>query len=100
MDTLSPDATTQTTTLSTGPVVMPPQREWLRPVLSLLVVLGFFAALAALMTIEVPASANSPLLVMLGTLIAAVQSVLGYYFSTTASSTRKTELLAQEKRQT
>jgi uncharacterized membrane-anchored protein len=91
-------AAAQTVTVSTGPTVMEPRQNWTMTILALLVFLGFFAVLGILAFKELPPSANSTISVLLGTLTAGVSTILSYYFGSSVGSSRKTELLSQEKR--
>lgn len=62
--------------------------------LAVLIATGFFAALFTLMFVDVAPSMKDPLMLMLGALMAAFAAVTGYYFGTTASSSRKDETIA------
>lgn len=70
-------------------------KSWTAPFLALFVTLGFFGVLAVMMFIPLPAATHDALMLMLGALGAAWASVISYYFGSSASSDRKTELLAQ-----
>jgi hypothetical protein len=65
------------------------------PFLALFVTLGFFGVLAVMMFVPLPAATLVALMLMLGSLGTAWISVIAYYFGSSASSDRKTELLAQ-----
>ncbi len=63
--------------------------------LAILITLGFFGTLIALLFDVLPSNVSSPLLMMLGTLQAGFGDVRNFYFSSTAESAKKTELLAR-----
>jgi hypothetical protein len=65
------------------------------PFLALFVTLGFFGVLSVMMFVPLPAATHDALMLMLGSLGTAWISVIAYYFGSSASSDRKTELLAQ-----
>ncbi len=65
------------------------------PFLALFVTLGFFTCLGFMMFKSMPQQAHDALMLMLGVLGTAWTSVIAYYFGSSASSDRKTELLAQ-----
>ena len=63
--------------------------------LSVLVTVGYFAILIGMMTGALGVSDSQALLIMLGALGSAWGMVMAFWFGTTASSSRKTELIAQ-----
>jgi hypothetical protein len=65
------------------------------PFLALFVTLGFFGVLSVMMFYPLPTATHDALMLMLGSLGTAWISVIAYYFGSSASSDRKTELLAQ-----
>jgi hypothetical protein len=65
------------------------------PFLALFVTIGFFGVLALMMFYPLPPATHDALMLMLGTLGTAWVSVIAYYFGSSVSSDRKTELLAQ-----
>lgn len=67
--------------------------DWMPKVLSSVVVLGWLLVQGFLLRHEVPGGTREMILRMLGTLDGAVMLVLGYYFGSSASSSRKTEIL-------
>lgn len=70
-------------------------KSWTAPFLALFVTLGFFGVLAVMMFYPLPQATHDALMLMLGSLGTAWVSVIAYYFGSSASSDRKTELLAQ-----
>ena len=62
--------------------------------LALLVTLGFFGILAAMITGTFKPADNQSLLIMLGALSAAWGAIVQYYFGSSASSARKDETFA------
>jgi hypothetical protein len=65
------------------------------PFLALFVTFGFFGVLAVMMFVPLPAPAHDAFMLMLGSLGTAWASIIAYFFGSSASSDRKTELLAQ-----
>lgn len=63
-------------------------------VLSLLVTAGYFTILMGMMLGELQVSESQALLLMLGSLSTAWGVVMAFWFGTTASSSRKTEIIA------
>jgi hypothetical protein len=63
-------------------------------VLSVLITTGYFAVLLGMMTGALKVSDSQALLVMLGSLGTGWAGILAYWFGTTASSARKTEIIA------
>jgi len=55
---------------------------------------GFFAILGSMIFVELPPASKAPLNVMLGALGALVMQIGNYYFGSSASSSRKNEILA------
>ena len=64
-------------------------------VLAILITLGFFAVLAAMLFNIWQPSDNQALLILLGSLGTSWGAVVNYYFGSSAGSARKDELLAQ-----
>lgn len=64
-------------------------------VLAVIVTLGFFGILIGMLAGVLKASDNQALLIMLGALGAAWGAIVNYYFGSSQSSDRKTELLSQ-----
>lgn len=62
--------------------------------LTLIVALGFFAVLGALIWRGLPAEGGDALLVLLGALGGAFGTVVGYHFGSSSGSAEKTRLLA------
>ena len=69
-------------------------KQRMQSVLAVLIVLGFFGALAYLIRFGKPENSSDAMLLMLGSLAGAFGSTVAYFFGTTANSARKTELLA------
>jgi hypothetical protein len=65
------------------------------PFLAMFVTFGFFGVLAVMMFYPLPSATHDALMLMLGALGTAWISVIAYYFGSSQSSDRKTELLAQ-----
>lgn len=72
-------------------------RSLVPAVLSCLVTVGFFGILIGSMTGSLTVSDSQALLLLLGSLATAWGSVMAYWFGTTASSSRKTEIMAAQK---
>ena len=66
-------------------------------VLAVLITCGFFGILLGMLTGELSASENAPLMIMLGALGAAWGSVVNFYYGSSASSSAKNELLAAKR---
>ena len=64
-------------------------------ILAVLITLGFFGILLGLMYGTLTVVDNQPLLIMLGSLGTAWSGVVNYFFGSTISSERKTEIIAQ-----
>lgn len=64
-------------------------------VLAVLVGLGFFAVLGAIIWRGLPEHGSEPLLVLLGALAGAFGTIVNFYFGSSAGSAEKTRLLAQ-----
>ena len=62
--------------------------------IGILICLMFVAAVVALFHVEPPAGAREPLLILIGSLAAAFGAVVQYWFGSSASSARKSDLLA------
>lgn len=71
-------------------------KSWTAPFLAMFVSIGFFAVLAVMMFVPLPAPAHDAFMLMLGSLGTAWASVIAYYFGSSASSDRKTEIIAQQ----
>jgi hypothetical protein len=67
-------------------------RSWVPPVLSMLVTIGFFGILIWLM-VNPADTANTPLMIMLGSLGTAWTGIIAFYFGSSAGSSRKDEML-------
>jgi hypothetical protein len=67
-------------------------KSWVPSVLSMLVTIGFFGILIWLM-IHPADTANTPLMIMLGSLGTAWTGIIAFYFGSSAGSSRKDEML-------
>ncbi len=65
-------------------------------VLSTVIVVGFFAALATIAFVDIPVGAQQPVSILLGALTAMLTQVGNYYFGSSAGSAKKTELLGRK----
>ncbi len=63
-------------------------------VLAGVIVTGFFAILAAISFVELPAASQAPVNILLGALTAMLTQVGNYYFGSSAGSSRKNEMMA------
>lgn len=63
--------------------------------IALLVTLGFFGVIAAILWRGLPTEGGDALLVLLGALGGAFGTVISYYFGSSRGSERKTEMLAR-----
>lgn len=63
-------------------------------IMAYLVTLGFFGVLAAMMFLKIPIESRDVLNIMLGSLGTAWTSIVSYFYGSSKSSDRKTELLA------
>ena len=67
-------------------------KSWVPSVLSMLVTIGFFGILIWLM-IHPADTANTPLMIMLGSLGTAWTGIIAFYFGSSAGNSRKDEML-------
>jgi hypothetical protein len=67
-------------------------KSWVPPVLSMLVTIGFFGILIWLM-VHPADTANTPLMIMLGSLGTAWTGIIAFYFGSSAGNSRKDEML-------
>ena len=67
-------------------------KSWVPSVLSMLVTVGFFGILIWLM-VHPADTANTPLMIMLGSLGTAWTGIIAFYFGSSASNSRKDEML-------
>jgi len=67
-------------------------KSWVPPVLSMLVTVGFFGILIWLM-VHPADTANTPLMIMLGSLGTAWTGIIAFYFGSSAGNSRKDEML-------
>lgn len=83
--------------MTTDAVPHTPKRRWdLAPILlSSLITLGYFAALVYVLTKPIPKESERIIDMMLGTLTSVWIMSVSYFFGTTASSAKKTELIAK-----
>lgn len=73
------------------------KRKWdLAPILlAIVITIGYFAALVFVLTQPVPKESERIIDMMLGTLTTVWIMAVSYFFGTTASSEKKTELIAK-----
>jgi len=67
-------------------------KSWVPSVLSMLVTIGFFGILIWLM-LHPADTANTPLMIMLGSLGTAWTGIIAFYFGSSAGNSRKDEML-------
>jgi len=67
-------------------------KSWVPSVLSMLVTIGFFGILIWLM-VHPADTANTPLMIMLGSLGTAWTGIIAFYFGSSAGNSRKDEML-------
>lgn len=65
------------------------------PALAVLITVGFFTCVGLVMFAQLQQAAHDAVMMLLGTLGTAWTAVVAFYFGSSASSDRKTELLAQ-----
>lgn len=70
-------------------------KSWTAPFLALAITFGFFTVMALVMFVPMQQPAHDATMLLLGSLGTAWTAVVAYYFGSSASSDRKTELLAQ-----
>ena len=70
-------------------------KSWVPAVLSMAVTLGFFGLLFGMMRGDFKVADNQALLMMLGSLGTAWTTIMAFWFGTTSTSERKTEIIAQ-----
>lgn len=70
----------------------------IKAVLAVLVTLGFFGVMGAMVLGYVRAGDNNSMLVLLGALGSSWGAIINYYFGSSDGSARKSELLAQAPR--
>lgn len=73
-------------------------QDWVPRVMALLMFLGFFGVLGALIFIEIPVRGEAPLNIMLGVLGGGITSVLSYYYGSSSGSAQKTRMLGEQIR--
>lgn len=64
-------------------------------VLGALIVIGFFVLLIALVLNEVPEKNEQLLYLVVGALIAAFSSIVGYFYGSSLGSKQKTEIISK-----
>lgn len=72
-----------------------PKRDWVPSILTGLIMGGFFYVLHYLMQTKVPQESRDIILQMIETLKNVVIMCVGYYFGTTSSSEKKTDIIAK-----
>ena len=66
-------------------------------ILATIIVVGFFALIAALMIYPLPEDSSGVIMMLFGTLSAGFGLVLGYFFGSSKSSVDKTDIIASQK---
>jgi len=69
-------------------------RDWMPSALGVLIILGFFIVLAAMVSRRLPAGAETEFSIMLGALATMTAAVVNYFFGSSAGSKQKTRLMA------
>jgi len=75
------------------------KRDFMPPIIAVLVVIGFYAAIAAIMIVNSNEADRDILYMMLGVLGTAFISIINYYFGSSAGSRDKTISLANMTRE-
>lgn len=70
-------------------------KGWTAPFLALAITFGFFTVMSLVMFVPMQQAAHDATMLLMGSLGTAWTAVVAYYFGSSASSDRKTELLAQ-----
>jgi len=70
--------------------------DWAPGVIAIVVFIGFFGTLAAMIWVDSPETSRQPVNILLGTLGAAVIAIVQYYFGSSSSSAKKNELLVSK----
>lgn len=73
----------------------PSKTDWPPIILSCVVTVGYFMTLVFVLTQPIPKESERVIDVMIGTLTTVWIMTMTYFFSTTAGSTKKTDLLAK-----
>lgn len=68
--------------------------KFVAAVVGVLVLLGFFSAISALVLREIPVANKEPLMLLVGSLGTMAGMVVGYFYGSSSGSDRKTELMA------
>jgi len=68
--------------------------DWAPSVLGVLIILGFFVVLAAMLLQRLPQGAETEFSIMLGALATMTAAVVNYFFGSSAGSREKTRLLS------
>ncbi|MEM7270149.1 MAG: hypothetical protein AAF401_12985 [Pseudomonadota bacterium] len=71
--------------------------DWTPTVLGVLILLGFFGVLAAIMYVDLPDGSGPIVNILLGALAAMCTQVGNYFFGSSAGSKRKNEMIQQLK---
>jgi len=64
----------------------------IQKILAVLILIGFFGAIAFMLVFPLPAPGHDALLIMIGALAAAFGMVISYYFGSSSGSATKTAL--------
>ncbi len=70
-------------------------RDWMPSALGVLIILGFFVVLGAMVSQKLPPGAKTEFSIMLGALATMTASVVNYFFGSSAGSKEKTRLMAR-----
>lgn len=68
---------------------------WIQFILALVMTAGFFSTLAFAMTQGIPVANRDIVMLLVGEMVTVWAATVGFFVWTTASSARKTEMLAQ-----
>lgn len=77
---------------------MIPGKDLFQYILGGLIVTGFFVLLYLLVMAEVPAVNKEILNLVVGALIGSFASVVGYFFGSSAGSSKKDDIIAQQNK--
>lgn len=69
-------------------------RDYMQPVIGLLIISGLFATTVLLFFIQMPDNAKEVILMLIGVLSKSFGDVVGYYFGSTAGSSAKDKTIA------
>lgn len=66
-----------------------------RFIIGVLVIIGFFLVVAGVLMLPIKADVKDIILILIGALVGEFKNATGYFFSTSASSTVKDEVIKQ-----